>query len=491
MRVRGAKDASVGCQYGNGHRLGPACLRRSAQAPQTPLPPEAPSSAAPDPLPCGISAVHTVTRPPTWRPQPLTLTYLLLSGEATGDELVRAYSWALDESLPNPRAIAPSTLAWSEYLNPRFYAAVGRGTNPPLRSPTSDDDSGRRDGVTRLTRLWAESVLFLAGVTMSAAIVQSRWSAGTLASKYDRLWQAGRLAAEGVLPELARLKLERQVSALSASRMSDEDRLLSLRALFQDAIGALSLSSRVETTQMSAARGKGSFDVTARFGFLPALCSLVGGDLTAVIAYGSSVSSATFADYDLIIVSRRPEATLRRMAGLSPAWRGKELNVGVYSEAELWAMQLLSGDNLAGYGLCLFGGVDVPLKPIEHLLLRNLSFAAVRQRQQLGMIPVALEHPRGHNGDNLHNLFGYFVKIPANVVKGTLGATGQRLAKEYVYRWLYDHCGFDTLGAQQRAESGFPGVALADAAVATGRAMYILNREYGVFRGMATELRSG
>ena len=40
---------------------------------------------------------------------------------------------------------------------------------------------------------WLQSVVFLAAVTLSAAIVQGRWSRGTIESKFDRLWQAGDL----------------------------------------------------------------------------------------------------------------------------------------------------------------------------------------------------------------------------------------------------------------------------------------------------------
>src|SRR5262249_11157523 len=157
-----------------------------------------------------------------------------------------------------------------------------------------------------------------------------------------------------------------------------------------------------------------------RFGFMDSLLKECGSTVRAVIAYGSSIASATFADYDLIVVSDQPETVLRRLAGRSPVWGGKELNIGVYSPNELIIMQRLSGDNLAGYGICLWGEAAVVQKPLDLLLARNFSFGVIRQRQQLGMLSRTLE-PIVTTNDDLRNLYDYFVKIPANVAKGTFG----------------------------------------------------------------------
>jgi hypothetical protein len=428
------------------------------------------------PLLDGVEAVHVITRPPTWRDEPLTLSYLLLGFEPNGLELADIYRWARSESLANPRVISPRTLVWSEFFNPRFFAAIrdAGGVTPGIQRASAV----RLPDEPNMTRIWAESVLFLAGVTMSAAIVQSRWSRGTLASKYDRLWQAGCLAKEGVLPELSGLSLAAQVLALVAEKTTDQSRLLAIRALFMQAIGALTHAPPEASAKMAA--DPLPPDRKSRFGFIVELRRLLGDDLAAIVVYGSSVNSENFADYDLLIVSHNPETSLKHMAGLSPTWHGKELNVGVYSPSELWNMQLLSGDNLIDYGLCIVGELEVPVKPIDRLLARNFSFGMIRQRQQLGMIPMALEHPYGCDGDNLRSLYEYFVKIPANVVKGTLGVTNSKPPKELIYKWLADRCGFDTDTAQQRATAGEPADALADAAVATGAALRVLNQDLGL-----------
>jgi hypothetical protein len=195
----------------------------------------------------------------------------------------------------------------------------------------------------------------------------------------------------------------------------------------------------------------------------------------------------SFADYDAIVVVGDPERALRTLENAMPVWRGKELNLGIYSASELWSMQLLSGDNLAEYGVCVFGEVDLPHKPIDVLLARNFSFGIIRLRQQLGMIATALQRTPTP-GDDRRNLFGYFVKIPANIAKGTFGAVGQRLSKEQIHDWLFANCGFDTSLQQAIALSGNPASALAQSAVATSSALGCLNKEIGIIEPLcATE----
>ena len=156
-----------------------------------------------------------------------------------------------------------------------------------------------------------------------------------------------------------------------------------------------------------------------RFGFASWLAEWLPG-LTGVIVYGSSLTGLDYADIDAVLVVEDAEIVLRILENRRPEWGGKELNVGVYTEAELWRMQLLSGDNLADYGLCVLGEVPLPQKHVGALLARNLSFGIVRQRQQLGMLSRAFsdQGPESNDRSNLHH---YFVKIPANIAKGTFG----------------------------------------------------------------------
>ncbi|WP_211468071.1 hypothetical protein, partial [Collimonas silvisoli] len=110
----------------------------------------------------------------------------------------------------------------------------------------------------------------------------------------------------------------------------------------------------------------------------------------------------------------------------------------------------------------------------------NMSFGLIRQRQQLGMIAAALVQPSQGGEDDRRNLHEYFVKIPANIVKGTFGATGIRMSKESAQSWLLAQCDFDTATQQKQVVAGYPGSALAEAAVATGAALRALNDKFKI-----------
>ena len=415
--------------------------------------------------------VRSVSRPPTWRDTNYIITYLLPRHEPAADDLIAIHSWAAQVSIENPRVVPPSALVWSSLFHPRFFQAItseGATTSASEMSLSWTTEYRDLKGLD-LTKFWLESVLFLAGVTLGAAIVQSRFSEGTIGSKYDRLWQAAELADCGRVPELKPLNLKDTVRTLSSdNKMSALERLLCIRKLFISSLRQLVMRSGTIVMMRPV---KQLDSLAGRFGFVNKLRSECGRDLQALIVYGSSITSAAFADYDVIVVTEKPESFLRKFAGKAPTWRGKELNLGVYSPAELELMQLASGDNLAEYGLCVWGEAPVVHKPVSLLLARNFSFGFVRQRQQLGMLALALE---SHSSPDIRNLLDYFVKIPANVAKGTLGALGEKLSKEAVLAWMKSQFGFDASEEQRRALSQ-PAKPLAAAAIATGAVMRSLN----------------
>lgn len=422
-----------------------------------------------------VREVVSVVRPPTWRGTPFRTNYVYTDREVSGAELLDLHQWAAAGRLENPRVISPFVLDWSAVFHPRFHrAAISSGAAAGAALAPIHVEAGP----AALERLWLESVMFLASVTLSAAVVQKRYSPGTLASKYDRLWQAGKYAQMGLIPGLAGQALMDQVQTLAHGTGTAElDKLLAIRRCFEDVISHFDGPGMV--TEIHLAQGEISAALRPRFGFLAELKDRMGPELECVVVYGSSINSDNFADYDLVLVVKHPESVLRKLHGTSPSFAGKELNVGVYSDQELWRMQCLSGDNLADYGLCLYGETRVPAKAMADLMMRNLSFGLVRQRQQLGMVGAALAQ-RPNADDGLHNLFEYFVKIPANIAKGTFGAANQRLSKDQVHDWLESVCGFRTPEMQQLARNGEPGRALAESAVATGAALRALNGHFGI-----------
>ena len=86
-------------------------------------------------------------------------------------------------------------------------------------------------------------------------------------------------------------------------------------------------------------------------------------------------------------------------------------------------------------------------------------------------------------GSDQKNLYEYFVKIPANVAKGTFGAVGKRLPKEEVHDWLLSTIGFNTTGSQNQVTVGNELEALAASSLATGSALLELNKNLNVVQG--------
>ena len=419
--------------------------------------------------------VRSVVRPPTWRREPYTLSYMLVNREVNAEELIVLLRWAVALKMPNPRVITPELVQWSSLFHPRFFISVNTDC-PTLVEPLEWKDASLPTGFHALSRLWLQSVLFLSGVTLSAAIVQHRFSSGTIGSKLDRLWDAGTLSASGAAMELTPLGLHDRVSTLAVDSSNDVTRLLALRAVFMEAWRLIAPQTGiVEVMRKSCSPSY----TDGRFEFIEGLRQKLGHRLKAVVVYGSSVLSNQFADIDAVVIVDNPESALLQLAGTSPTWQGKELNLGVYSPSEFLVMQRLSGDNLLDYGVCIWGEVEVIRKPVPELLARNFSFGVVRQRQQFGMLSREMATAE-IIGPDRRNLYEYFVKIPANVAKGTFGAVGKRLPKEQIHDWLLSTIGFNTPESQKQVMSGNELGGLASSALATGRALLALNTDLGV-----------
>jgi hypothetical protein len=436
-----------------------------------------------------VLETRTVEFEPNWRGIPFSVTYAFLDDEPSPAELLAVIDdHGLDDRL---RVIAPDLLGWSAVFNPLFFDAVCRSGGIGADIALQRRVELSRPDVTHdeLVLSWMQSVVFLAAVTLSAAIIQRRYSPGTIASKYDRLWQTGVVAeggdrSHGALTRLGDLRLHERVRALAAdTELDDISRLLQIRRLFEEIVAVL--SKDVPSTVVAMSPAPLPAVLGNRFAFVDKLRAEVAG-LEALVVYGSSVASEEFADYDLVMVVDDAERALRGLAGASPTWCGKELNIGVYDRDELFMMQLLSGDNLSTYGICLYGDLEVPLRQEQPLLERNFSFGMVRLRQQIGMLGSVVANPYPQVGDDRRNLYDYFVKVPTNVARGTFGVIGRHLDKPAVLEWMADRCGFDTADARAQVAAGEPALALARSAVGSMNVLRELNREFNVIRRPAS-----
>ncbi len=429
-------------------------------------------------LPINIETrVHSVVRPATWRNESYILSYIIVNRNVTANELIILLQLAVVSGLHNPRVITPEIIMWSSLFHPRFFKSINEKSLIKIgrlklicNNLSADFDI--------LSRYCLQSILFLSGVTLSAAIIQHRFSSGTIGSKLDRLWDAGTLAHSGVAKELIPLQLHDCVSFLALNTSNEITRLINIREIFMKALELIAPTTGT-IEMMKKSRSLPYSD--GRFDFKKILQDKLGSNLKAIIVYGSSVSSDQFADIDAVVIVNDPISALTKLAGTSPSWIGKELNIGIYSPSEFLVMQRISGDNLSEYGICIFGETEVVRKEISELLFRNFSFGVIRQRQQFGMLSREISTKNLIDADR-KKLYEYFVKIPANVAKGTFGAVGRRLPKEQIHEWLLSTIGFNTIESQRQAISGDVVGALASSSIATGCLLSALNKELNVFK---------
>lgn len=434
---------------------------------------------------------NIIYMPPNWRDQgPIPYTFAFTDEELNPEEYSRFYSTAAELGLENPRLFTPSLLQLSSLLHPSFYAAA---TNP---DPKTDSNlKGYLKSIDGLTvkwetssnlkiatvKFWLQSLLFLTGVTLSAAIVQNRWSLGTLKSKLNRLWQAGMAAERAGLDEITSLYLQDFVRHMATKTTTNPIQMLvELKEMY-----AISLKSIIEeipyieeimtAPQLTRAQKD-------RFGFVNNLFKLLGKEMQTVILYGSATKSKQFSDYDVILVVKNSRKALEQLAGRSPTYHGKELNLSVYTEEDFWTYQLASGDNLMDHGICLYGEAHVPRKFKADLMLRNYSFGFVRMRQIIGMAAYAAAVPNIAAGfEDKHNLFHYFIKIPLNVAKGIQGTVGNIDTNEQIQHWATNEIAYSLEEQYRQCDAGECASALANSALATLEVLKYYNEKLTIF----------
>jgi hypothetical protein len=420
--------------------------------------------------------------PPTWRgPEWRPYTYVFTETRPIADAVRRFFAAAARSELSNPRLLWPEVFALSSLFHPLFFAAVAneKSLDPDIWGGAHARRALARGSGVATVRFWLQSTLFLAGVTLSAAVVQSRWSSGTIASKLDRLWQAAQCATPAGLHSLAALRLADFVGE-RARVAPNVDLLIDLKRAFGRALAAV--TDDVKLPQVTLTEESLGSEARARFGFLDMLTKTLDGNLRCVIAYGSSVTSARFADYDAIVVVDDARDALLRLAGRHLAYAGVELNLSVFDVADFQIFQRISGDNLTDHARCLWGEIAVPVKPVDDLLLRNYSFGFVRLRQLIGMAAHAARRPLGEGRDEKRSLYGYFAKIPLNVMKGISAAVGEPVAKESIAGWMRDELAYDVDEQLRRCARGHGGAAIATAAWATAEVMARMNEAHPVYR---------
>jgi hypothetical protein len=442
---------------------------------------------------------QVVEMPSSWRDdKPGLYTFGLFERELGPGELQRFFMAAAELGLPNPRPLSASLLELASLFHPLLFASFANGKG--LARGCGDVAGFVRD-LRRLrlvrqprsslpvtsARYHLQSLLFLSGCTLSAAIVQERFSPGTINSKLDRLWQAGQQAIRLDYEDLKGLDLQRFV--LECAQQEDApslERLIAIKRIYGAALGCLATGlaaapHRLRRDEMSAKDEE-------RFGFVGQLQERLGSNLEGVFVYGSAVTSQSFADYDLILVVGDAEKALRHLAGTHPSYRGLQLNLSVYGRDDFFDFQLMSGDNLNHNARCIYGEAEVPIKPTNDLMLRNFSFAFIRLRQLLGMAGYLAGAGRHGGLDGKDSLYHYFIKIPMHIMKGVRSVAKEPIAKESLNAWIAEALGYDFEEQLALCERGQLSAAITNAYLGTQGVIAHLNERYGVFEPTPAEV---
>lgn len=436
------------------------------------------------------AGLQRVEMPPTWRPDAQRLfTFVLFDRELSQEEMLAFFESAVGRGLPNPRPISAPLLELACLFHPVFFQNFVSGAGridaigdidrfrAGLRTPRLVRRPETSDVTT--TEYYLQSLLFLAGCTLSAAIVQDRHTPGTINSKLDRLWQTAQYADRLGLHEVRALELDRFVVETSATQLGATRQLIAIKKKFASALGALTRRLAIEPKLLVQADL--SSEQRDRFGFVDDIREALGTNLTAVFAYGSSVTSRSFSDYDLVVLVDDEVVALERLAGTNPSHRGLQINMSVYGRSDFWSFQSASGDNLDHNALCIYGEGEVPLKPQNDLLFRNFSFAFIRLRQLLGMAAFLVERGRHAGLEGKESLYNYFVKIPMHIMKGVLSVVGEPVAKEQLHSWMDAELGYDLTAQEALCLTGHLWEAIARAYLATYDVIGHLNDRYGLF----------
>jgi hypothetical protein len=433
-----------------------------------------------------------VSMPPGWREKEESdFTFVLFHEELSEQELREFFALATAQGLINPRPVSRNLLELSSLFHPLFFERFRQEakSNPDDEAYTTFIQSlksyqlqlpshpGSRIGTNRY---YLQSLLFLAGCTLSAAIIQNRFTEATIQSKLDRLWQVSFYLESLEIDIITREALQQFVLHYgNATDLSSFDRICAIKKMYGRLLNAL--SDGVATTPLLVKESPLTAAQQERFGFVSSLRSILSGNLLAIFVYGSSVTSESFADYDVILYVKNSHTALLNLSGKNPSYNGVDINISVYDEEDFYGFQSLSGDNLDQHVLCLYGQAVIPVKPPNELLYRNFSFGYVRMRQLLGMAGFLAKEGTHFGLEGKANLYQYFIKIPMHIVKGMRAAMRAPNNKELINQWTKTTLDYAIEEQVALCENGQPWEAISNAYAATLKLLYVLNDTYHAF----------
>src|SRR5438552_4286422 len=228
-----------------------------------------------------------VTMPPTWKATvPGYYTFVFFDEDLTREELARFFGQALALGLTNPRPVSRSLVEIASLFHPllhqRTTAEKGSDFASRLGRGKWMDDTTRH---LATPQTYMQSLLFLAGCTLSAAVIQDRFSSGNIESKLARLWQAAQYARRGMLRGVD----AGEVEAFVVQCAGDTDayrQLIDIKKMYSKVLGIIGGEIRTESKPLDARWL--STNHRERFGgVIDVVHRLLPGEVECIIAYGS------------------------------------------------------------------------------------------------------------------------------------------------------------------------------------------------------------
>jgi hypothetical protein len=438
-----------------------------------------------------LLGIRKIELPQSWRADaPLgEINFMLFAEEFGRNDIVEILKYAKEENIVNPRPITKKIIAYCSILHPRLYFSAKKQIHNPTNSEALTaflqtipegklGESYKGLSKYNLVAEYYNSLLFLSGCTLSAAVIQNRYSEGTIDSKLNRLWQFLFYWENAMPPSEIFSAIKKEVVSIgNNTTISISDKLYAIKKLYAQCFEELAQNTLTLEYKTIKAKKLGKTDA-AKFGFMEELKNSLGANLQCVLVYGSSVTSNSFNDYDLIIVVTDEDAAFKILKGTSPKYNNFDLNISVYSIESFKTYQIFSGDNLDLNVQCIYGTAAVPIKSKETLVLRNFSFAIIRLRQLLGMASFLSQEGKHFGLTGNENIYHYFIKIPMHITKGVRSAFNDSINKEWINNWTMETFKYSipdqmTLCTEQRTWQ-----AIANSYIATLQVMDALNKQY-------------
>ncbi|MBQ0733515.1 hypothetical protein [Aquimarina celericrescens] len=427
-----------------------------------------------------------VEMPPDWKNSKENIyTLIFVDKELCSKDYNFFFKKAATLQIKNPRIFTTRIIGYASLFHPNFFYSLTRGTaSTKLLSDYISNVRHKEINITiskslgiGTSRYYLQSLIFLSGVTLSAAIIQNRWSLGTIESKLNRLWQAGQMIKSMGLDGIDSEDIKSFV--LQTSQYIKTQPKIALKQIKYFYSKLLSVLMRdVKAERKLIKERKLNSKEEERFGFISNLKKILGTNLKSILLYGSATNSENFSDYDLIIVVGNLDKALIELDGKSPTYNNKELNIGLYDNHDFWIYQLASGDNLYDHAICLYGDIIVPHKKKENLLLRNFSFGFIRFRQLMGM--GAHVQSITTQNDDKRNLLDYFIKIPLNIAKGIDGCIGNVRSNESIKAWARTRLNFNLEYLKQLSRDGDHTLAISYSTWAAQEILHIYDYQLNV-----------